>query len=226
MPLPKAPAFGGGERPEGIGAAVRSAVLAGIFALDRHLQRRGGIFNYTSDPGCVFRISLLELNEPVALANGVTLPKGAAIAELHLWNEQVPVMSPGTSPMAYGLRMGRAMAHSLHLLARYLGERDTLGRVRAVRADMAFGTAEETAHLLRLCGRYGFVCGRDGPRPKRSALHRFGENVLIAMLVFTRNPSALRLAMLRRDRVRVFLTREELDRRFLRAATRHNREVV
>jgi hypothetical protein len=44
--------------------------------------------------------------------------------------------------------------------------------------------------------------------------HWFGENILISMIVLTRNAAAFRADTLRRDRTLVFLSRRELRRRY------------
>ncbi len=185
-----------------------------VFSLDRHLQRRGGVFPYTSDKDCIFRISLQILGGAVTLENRVVLPAGSPVAELHLWNEQLPLMAKGVTPLQWGIKMSRALAHSLRLLSDYFATRADCDCIRAVRAGMAFGTNEQTAQLLRICGRFGFVQCQDGASYETGPMHRLGENILISMMVLARNPGALRLSSLRRGRVCVFLTRDELDRRF------------
>lgn len=184
-----------------------------VFGLDRHLQRRLGVFCYTFDPRCVFRISFAKLEQSITLTNGHYLDADSALVDLHLWNEQLPVLSMKTSPIAWGVQMSRALAHSLQLLSRYLFSRCDCDGIAAVRADMAFATPEETEQLLRICGRYGFRPSREGEN-LASAAHRYGENILISMMVLARNARALRPSSIRRGRVRVFLTRDELDDRF------------
>jgi len=41
-----------------------------IFALDRWLRRRQGVFEYTHDPECIFRIQLQRLRSEVVLSDG------------------------------------------------------------------------------------------------------------------------------------------------------------
>ncbi len=187
-----------------------------VFGLDRRLQHRGGVFCYTSDPKCIFRLSLTPLQSPIMLSVHTVLPAGAVIAELHLWNEQLPVLSEYESLIAWGLSLSRVLAHSLRLLSAYLAARHDCDCVGALRADMSLGTPDMTCRLLSLSGRYGFApcCETDErPRPAR----RLGENILISMLALARDTSIFRLDMLRRDRVRVFMTRADLDKRFGKA---------
>jgi hypothetical protein len=184
-----------------------------VFSLDRQLQKRGGVFTYAADPRCIFRISVLKLNTPVLLANGAELPAASEVIGLHLWNEQLPLFLE-VAPMSWGLQMSRALSYSLSLLSAHLASEAAYDGLTAIQADVAFATKEETAQLLRICARYGFVPSRDASRGETRPLHRLGENILISMMVMARNMGALRVSSLRRSRVRVYLIRQELDQRF------------
>lgn len=196
------------------GTVLQAALAKAVFTFDRQLQKNVGVFCYSSDPQCLFRIGLKRLADTVRLANGFELPAGSAIVELHLWNEQLPILSPGVTPFAWGLRFSRGITHSLRLLSVYLTARTDCGAVAAIKANIAFGTAEKTAQVLRFCGRYGFVPSQEEAESFGGVAHRFGENILISMMVYARNAKALRFSSLRRSRVCVFLLRSELDRRF------------
>jgi hypothetical protein len=80
---------------------------------------------------------------------------------------------------------------------------------------MAFGTAEQSQQLLRMCGRYGFepvAVAEPAGWPAR--LHRLGENILLGMLILARNPRSARWDIFARVRTPAVLTRAELDRRY------------
>lgn len=193
---------------------LRPVFAKAVFSLDRRLQKSNGVFCYSSDPKCIFRISLGTLDAPAVLEDGTCLPAGSPIVTLHIWNEHVPVSSKGPNSIDGGLQVARAVARSLRLLSAYLASRPECDDVAAVHGEMALGTAEETAQLLRLCGAYGFISPREGNKAGGGYAHRLGQNILIAMLVLAQNPQAFRLDCLRRDRVRVFMTRAELDKRY------------
>jgi hypothetical protein len=204
------------RRPDFI---LQDLLARAVFRLDRRLQNSGGVFCYTGDPKCVFRISLTRLRSPAVLDGFTTIPPGAAIAELHLWNEQLPALSEYESLIAWALTLSRNLVHSLRLLSAYMAERREFDGVRAIRADMALGTTEMTERLLSLSGRYGFrPCSE--PHGEANLAHRFGENILISMMMLARNASAFRLSTLRRTRVLVFMPREVLDKRFGRDCIR------
>jgi hypothetical protein len=196
------------------GTVLQGALAKAVFTLDRQLQRNGGVFCYSACPKCIFRISLKTLPDTLRLADGFELSAGSAIVELHLWNEQLPILGPGVAPLAWGLRFSRGISYSLSELSAYLAALPDYGTVAAVKANMAFGTADETARLLRICGRYGFKPGPQEAESFGGEAHRLGENILFSMMVLARNAKALRLSTLRRVRVPVFMLRSELDRRY------------
>jgi hypothetical protein len=200
--------------PGGAFATAPNAPLfaRAVFALDRRLQKSNGVFCFSSDKSCIFRISFAKLERATVLSNGSVLDAGCPVVELHLWNERLPILTKDASPIAWGLRMSRSLEKSLRLLSAYLEERPEYGCVGAAQADMAFGTRAETAQLLRISGRYGFVPPACAQR--EAFARRMGRNIFISMMVLARNATALRLSTLRRDRVRVFLARDDLDRRF------------
>src|ERR1700751_2639047 len=62
-----------------------------IFALDRRLQRRGGVFEYSDKSDCIFRVQLSRLPSDVLLSDGTFGHVGDRVIDLHFWNEQIPV---------------------------------------------------------------------------------------------------------------------------------------
>src|SRR5215468_7767054 len=102
------------------GAVLQAAFAKAVFTIDRQLQKNGGVFCYSSDPKCVFRIGFKRLADTVQLVNGFELPAGLAIVELHLWNDQLPILTHGVTPFAWGLRFSRDITYSLRLLSAYL----------------------------------------------------------------------------------------------------------
>jgi hypothetical protein len=204
----------GGDAAARTDPASPSLFSKAIFLIDRQLQSHGGVFCYSSDPKCVFRISLTTLQSPAMLDWWTTLPAGATIAELHLWNEQIPLASEYDSAIAWALAFGRSFALSLRLLSAYLAENPQLHGVQAIRGDMALGAPEMTERLLGITGRLGFrPCGgHDGGGA--GLARRIGENILISMMILARNAGEFRFSTLRRTRVLVFMPREVLDRRY------------
>ena len=63
--------------------------------------------------------------------------------------------------------------------------------------------------------RYGFEAVAEPERlTLGERLHRFGENILISLIVLAQNAAALRADTLRRARLPIYLSRHALERRF------------
>lgn len=204
--------------PHRIAGGRHDRAFRGLFGrvvvlLDRRLQNQSGVFCFSPDPNCVFRIGLTKLQSPAMLDWWTTVPAGATIAELHLWNEQIPLASEHDSAIAWALAFGRSFAHSLRLLSAYLAENPELHGVQAIRASMALGGPETTKRLMGITGRLGFrPCGERGGGA--GLARRIGENILISMMLLARNSGNFRFSTLRRTRVLVFMPREVLDKRY------------
>jgi hypothetical protein len=190
-------------------------LVQAIFGLDLWLRHRQEVFEYTSNSECIFRIQLAVLQEAVALPDGTALAPGERIFELHLWNEHIPVFPPSGASLTWARKLSRRLDVSLYELRRYLARQPEFADIRAIRANMSFGTAEQVAQVARISHRYGF---EPVPGPRRltlaGRLHIFGENILITLRVWAQNAGALRRDSLRRDRSQVFLSRAVLERRY------------
>ena len=183
-----------------------------VFGFDLWLRRRQGVFEYTANPDCIFRLEVVRLEKAVVLADATTLPAGAQIVQLHIWNEQVPAFPAAGATLQWARRMHRCVDASLRELAGFLSREPELRQVVAVRGETALVPPEHAERLLRICRHYGFrSVRRSDPLSWRTRLHRQGENVLIASMVLARNPQAFRLDCLRRSRVEIFLPRAVLD---------------
>jgi hypothetical protein len=111
----------------------------------------------------------------------------------------------------------RQMTHSLDIslreLARYLAAKPDLSDVAVIRADAVATMGRESGQLTRIMARYGFeAIARPEQLPIAERLHRFGENILISMIIFAQNARALR--SLTHGRVPLFLSRRALEHRF------------
>lgn len=193
-----------------------------VFGLDRWLRRRQGVFEYTDDPTCIFRIQRVQAGEPLTLSGGARIEPGMSVLNLHLWNEHIPLMGPEGATVGWARHLSRAVQSSLQQLAAYLDANPDLDDVAALRADMRLGTAEQGAQLVRLMGRYGFEPAAEVIRLgywQSSSLHRYGENILIFLLILATNPVAVGTPVLRRDHKLVYLSRAALERRYGRAWT-------
>lgn len=197
-----------------------------VFGLDRWLRRRQGVFEYTGNPSCIFRVQRTRADERLTLSDGTEIAPGDTILNLHLWNEHMPPMSVDGASVSWARQLCQCIGVSMRELAAYLAERPELDDIKAVRADMRLGTAEQSTQLARLAGRFGFETTVEAVRSSSlssASLHRFSENIYIFLLVLATNPVAVGAPVLRRDHKLVYLSRSALTRRYGR--DRKNREL-
>jgi hypothetical protein len=103
----------------------------------------------------------------------------------------------------------------LRELARYVAAHPELADIRAVRADTRLAGRGTTEQLLRICHRLGLERVPDARPPSLGEIpRRAGENVFIALIVLARNAQAFRADSIWRDRVQMFLSRTDLERRY------------
>jgi hypothetical protein len=194
----------------------RNPLLAQIvFGVDAVLRRRNCVFEYSSDQQCILRISLSHLDSDVALNDGTRGRAGDPIIELHLWNEQVPASPKQGASIGWARQMHLCFSRSLAELAQYLAIRPEHNDISIVRANLALGGSKETQRMARLISRYGFepmACSAPAIGFERA--QRFGENVLISLMVLAHNAAALRRDTLSRARLEAWLSRRRLEQRY------------
>lgn len=187
-----------------------------VSMIDGALRARQEIFEYSNDQHCVFRVQLAAATCDIALSDGTRLAGGTRLLNLHLWNEHVPPFPAQGPTLGWARGMCRDFETSLEELATFVVSNAALQDIAAVGGKMMFGSTEQTPLVAHLAERYGFVRVIE-PAPNRPIadwLHLVGENILISMIVIAHNPAAFRTDFFHRDRVRVYLHRTELMRRF------------
>jgi YkoP-like protein len=178
-----------------------------IFALDGCLQRRAGVFEYSDAHECIFRAQLSRLAGNVALADGSLGRAGDRVIDLHFWNEQIPLQTPGGNSLAWGCRFNRCFAKSLLELAQFLKNNSAFADVKIIRANV------NLEMLDRIAKRHGFepACNFGAP-PAWKHLHEFGENILFWLLAIACNPDGR--TQFWRHRKPLYLSRRTLDCEF------------
>jgi hypothetical protein len=198
--------------PGGFGA--HPVVGALVSFIDERLRRRHHVSEYTSRADCICRISFDRAGEQRILADGTGLRGDDRVVILHLWNERVTKMPADGPTLGWAQRFRRAFEASLRELESYLSAHRELDDVAAVRTLISIAAPRQRDRLSRLIERLGFeiIAMPEPSWPDR--LRRLGENVLYAMMVYARNPAALRRDTFLRDRIVVYLPRRELKSRF------------
>jgi hypothetical protein len=185
-----------------------------IFALDRRLRKRQGVVEYTSNPACVFRLQISRCDRDRVLRDGTRLRAGERFAQLHFWNEQMPAIPRNGPTIAWGRELHRRLRVSFVELARYLRSRPDLADIQVVFGAVPSGVREQFGQIGRIMAHYGFeVIPEADCLTAIQRLHRWGENILISMIVLARN-GALHRNTLRRVRVPIYLSRRALEKHF------------
>jgi hypothetical protein len=193
----------------------RNPLLASaVFGLDRWLRRRQGVYEYSSDPICLFRVNRAAAGENVKLADGTSIHVGDPILNLHLWNEHIHHMRQGHSTVALARQLSHGIDQSLRELATSLAHRPDLDDIIALRADMRLGTSEQSGQLARLSAHYGFETAAPYDPATSGPIHRFGESIFMFLLILATNREALRPDVFWRDHALVYLSRAALERRY------------
>jgi hypothetical protein len=193
----------------------RPWLVEALAAFDERQRRRQAVFEYSHNTACIFRLDISRARRLLMLRDGTRVDAGARIARLHFWNEQIPPLPQDGATIAWARRMQRAIALSLHELARYLAQRPDLADVAVICGDVPSATKSQSGQLARIMAYYGFETIADPERLRfGERLHRFGENILISLIVLAHNSGALRPDTLARVRVPIYLSRRALERNF------------
>ncbi|HEY7302081.1 MAG TPA: hypothetical protein VH684_29665 [Xanthobacteraceae bacterium] len=186
-----------------------------VFGLDTLLRRWYAISEYSTNPLCIFRIQLAEIDRTIRLSDGTLARPGDRIIDLHLWNEHLPRLSDRGASVAWALEMRRALEISLRELARHVSTHREFRDVPLLRGNIKFCGPEQCEQLARVCRRLGFeVFDSDEPSTVIEQIHQFGQNILISLMVLALNGMAIRADTLRRATVMVYLSRKQLIARF------------
>lgn len=186
-----------------------------VLRLDDRLRRRNGVYEYSNDLKCMFRMQLDVAWQNVTFSDGSVIRKGDKVVNIHLWNEHVPEIPPEGPTFAWARRLGSSFEFSLRQLAAFIARHPELADVAAIRAYAAVATSKREVQLLRLMGHFGFetVAG-NRQLSWAGRLREYGENLLGLMLVLAVNPVVARVSILWRVRSQVLLPRKTFDQRY------------
>jgi hypothetical protein len=205
--------FLAGRDEDGVRLGDRGLALM-MRGIDRVLRRYYGVREFSADPACLLRIAREPAPHPVRLSDGTEIAAGEDIAVLHIWNEQVPRFRLHAGPdLGWAVDVRRRLQQSFKDLARYLAADPESACIRGVHACVVFGNRRRRWQIRRAAARFGFDLIDDPTRPK--SLHERGEDVLIWLLTRAFNPAALRRQSFWHDRTELWISREELLRRYL-----------
>jgi hypothetical protein len=190
-----------------------------VFGIDSWLRRWKDVKEFSEHPQCIFRIGVGTLDRDVQLGDGTCARSGDRVIDLHLWNEHIPKWPAKGASIAWAVQMRRCVDLSLRELAKHICNDAQLEDISVIRAIAVFGVPEKCAQLSRLCSRLGFqILDENEEVGLVEQVHRFGENILVSLLVLAVNRPTVRSDTLRRTRVKIYLSRKRLLRRFKHSA--------
>jgi hypothetical protein len=183
-------------------------------AADSQLRRRLGVSDYTRSSNCILRMQITRSTEYIALKDGTCLRPGDRIIDLHFWNKQVPLIPEEGPTFGWARLMSDCFKRSLQELAHHLAARTDVDDVVAVRAIAALGADTRGDQISRIMSHFGFETVYQQTPSVTEQIRRYGENILISLMVLAYNTIALRPDTLKRGRMSAYMSRRVLDDRY------------
>ena len=165
---------------------------------DRFLRRAFGVFEFTDDPECIFRLQRTNARHDITLSDGTVVSKGDPVLGLHFWNEHLPPIGPEGSDLAWGVRTARMMVSSLRAIVAWVRDHPELADRQIIGGATVLIESGATGGSARLIRRLGFDIF-----PFKNVLGRFGEfweNLYTWWLMWAYNKASLRRKRLLRIR--------------------------
>jgi hypothetical protein len=181
-----------------------------VLAVDRSLRRAQGIFEFSDDDDCILRIGVVLAESCIHLPDGTEVLPEDSIVDLHFWNEHLLKLDRVRPSLGWGCAFRTRLRSSLRQLADYVDAREELKDVKACRAKAAFF---RDRRLRGAAYRHGFMAAV----PQESLagrVHEFLEIFLLYGLTWVFNPGALHGRTRLPQRCYLWMSREELLRRY------------
>ncbi|MEW6716671.1 MAG: hypothetical protein AB1345_04095 [Chloroflexota bacterium] len=182
-----------------------------VILFDHLLRQINGVFEFCDDPDCLLRIRKITASDTYNLPD-ITIPKGAPVVELHMWNEHTLPLPAAGPDIAWAVRMRQLMVYSLHLLAREIQDNPQLNDVKAIKGVTVLLSPGEGLGSERFVQRMGFSIF-----PYRNPLGRFSEfweNLYTWWLMGTFNqPTLKRHPLLTLRRTEIWISKNEFLQR-------------
>jgi hypothetical protein len=179
---------------------------------DAWLSRRYGVFEFSWDPNCLFRLQAAVSRHCIPLPDCQVEP-GEPVLFLHLWNERLLTLNNLSPGLGWAKTIQRSFLRSLEEVARYLDDHPGMAEGRAVGGVTVLLDSGGHKGGTRLVERLGFTV-----LPYYSPLGRFGEfweNFYSWILIWTFDPPNLPYRHLRSLRRKEFwISMSEFRSRF------------
>jgi len=121
-------------------------------AIDRMQRSLRGIYEFSTDPECIYRLSIESAPRDTILPDGTQFIKGERVGILHLYGEHMPVIPASGPSLAWASRMARQLERSAFLLAQHAATEKSLLSVPAFGNDVFLLHTQTNARLLERMG--------------------------------------------------------------------------
>jgi hypothetical protein len=129
-------------------------------ALDRGQRYLRGIHEFSSDPDCIYRLSIESAPRDATLPDGTVFRRGEPIGVLHIWGDHMPAIPSSGINLAWASRVVRRLKRSGSLLAHHAAKEASLQSIPAFGNDAFFIPTQANARLLE---RIGFAVLEGAP---------------------------------------------------------------
>lgn len=129
-------------------------------ALDKGQRYLRGIYEFSSDPDCVYRLSIESASRDVRLPDGTVFHKGQPVGILHIWGEHVPRIPSTGVNLAWAAKTARMLRRSTNLLAQHAAGEESLQSIPAFGNEAFLPYTQTTVRFLE---RIGFTVLKDVP---------------------------------------------------------------
>jgi hypothetical protein len=121
-------------------------------AVDRLQRYRRGIREFSTDPDCIYRLSIEGAPRNTILPDGTEFQQGEPIGILHIWGDHMPIIPSSGGNLAWAARMVRVLHRSANLLAQHIAKDKSLHSIPVFGNDTFFLYTQPTVHLLERIG--------------------------------------------------------------------------
>jgi hypothetical protein len=156
--------------------------------IDKLLRQRNGVYEFSSDSDCIFRIQLRQAPHGVNL-QGHEISKGDLLLGIHIWNEHMPKLPADGADLRWALISHRLLLHSFKLIACEMQSDRKYADIRALFGISGLFSFSDHTGGMRMMQHFGFTVLPY--HPKRGRFGLFWQNFFSWWLMYTYNHVSL-----------------------------------
>lgn len=197
-------------RPDGRAAPARPALLSRLWMqIDAYLRKKQGVHEFSNDPTCLLRYSVIKAERDLELIDGTAIRQGEEILDLHFWNEHFSKLTTQGRQLISAPAMRQQMTLSLEQLASFLESEPSLAHIRAIHGRTVMVPRRGLPQFRRIVEFFHFEI-HDPHRTLLKKIHDFFEDFHILGLMLAFNPWHWRNKPFHRQRHEVWISRSTL----------------